>query len=286
MTLSLHRINHQSQNSLPIGIFDSGVGGLSIAKCIRQELPNEELIYIADAQFAPYGCKSADQIIERVNCIAAHFVTSGVKAMVIACNTATVNAIDQLRERYQLPIIGIEPGIKPAALASKTKAVGLLVTSATANNQRFLQLVKNYSADVKTYIQPCPGLVELIENNQANSPKIATLLEQYLAPLLKNNIDQVVLGCTHYPFLTEQISRIIGNKVSIIETAQPVTNQLKRQLTAHGLLNTQDEKGKLTFFTTGQIDTQAKIVNLLWSEAISVNFLPLNNQKNKRRLDV
>jgi len=238
ITDNLNSLNQQDHNSTqPIGIFDSGVGGLSILKCIKEQLPNESLIYIADSLFAPYGDKTDISIIERVNLIADQLIKQNCKALVVACNTATVTAIDQLRMRVNIPIIGVEPAIKPAVLQSKNKRIGILTTQATANNQRFLTLVDKYKADSIVHIQPCPGLVELIESNQLNSTSFDKLLARYIEVITEEKIDTLVLGCTHYPFFSEHIKCIVGTSINIMETALPVTEQLKRQLIQHQLLN-------------------------------------------------
>ena len=226
-----------SVSTQAIGVFDSGVGGLSIASCIQQVLPNEPLIYIADTLHAPYGDKSIEQIQNRVNVISDYLVSLGVKAIVIACNTATVNAIEQLRARIDIPIIGVEPAIKPACSQSTAKKIGILVTQATAHNARFLDLITAYQKDTEVFIQPCPGLVELIEQGRLSSPRIRELLTQYLAPLKAKKIDTLVLGCTHYPFVSDIIRELVGEDISIMETAFPVTEQLQRQLQKYQLNN-------------------------------------------------
>lgn len=225
------------KNSQPIGIFDSGVGGLSIFNCIKEHLPNENLTYVADSLYAPYGDKSDEEIIDRVNFIAQELINQNCKALVIACNTATVVAVDQLRERFNIPIIGVEPAIKPAVLNSNN--IGILTTQATANNQRFLALVDRHKNSSIVHIQPCPGLVELIENNQLNSTGFDHLLAKFLKNIIDKNIDTLVLGCTHYPFFTDKVKHFLGNNINIVETALPVTEQLKRQLVKHQLINQQ-----------------------------------------------
>ncbi|GAA6205233.1 MULTISPECIES: glutamate racemase [Thalassotalea] len=254
----------------PIGIFDSGVGGLSIAKRISEHLPNEQLIYFADSQFAPYGDISNQQIIERVNFIADTLITKQCKAIVIACNTATVNAIDQLRNRVTLPIIGVEPAIKPAARISTTQKIGILVTQATANNARFLALVEQYKNGAQVFIQPCLGLVELIEQGLQTSDKFIHLLEQYLAPLIAQGIDTLVLGCTHYPFMSEAIKKIMPSGIELIETATPVSEQLKRQLIKHHLLAKKTSNLAHQFYSSSETPTQNKIFSQLWGTSINV----------------
>ncbi|WDE08163.1 glutamate racemase [Thalassomonas viridans] len=258
-------------------MFDSGVGGLSIAKCIRQHLPQEQLVYVADSAYAPYGDKKVELITERVNLIAEQLIRLNAKALVIACNTATVNAIDQLRAQISLPVIGVEPAIKPAAQNSKSKKVAILVTSATAKNQRFLALVEKYSAGVEVFIQPCPGLVELIEQGKLNSRQCHALLEEYLFPLMAQGIDSLVLGCTHYPFLQEKIQLITGKDIKVIETASPVTRELKRQLEKHRLSAPSCQNGNIRFFSSaGHLKAdQEQVISKLWQGPVSLESLAL-----------
>jgi glutamate racemase len=264
-----------SLNSQAIGIFDSGVGGLSIAKCIHQNLPNESLIYVADNQFAPYGDKSSAKIIERVNKISDWLIQQRVKAIVVACNTATVTAIDQLRLRVSIPIIGVEPAIKPAAIQSKTQKIALLVTEATAINTRFLSLVNRHKNGADIFIQPCPGLVEFIEQGSHESTECHFLLNRLLQPLLKKNIDTLVLGCTHYPFVSSMIKNIVGDKITIMETAQPVTEQLIRQLTNNNLLANGDHAFQQTFLSSKMSSHQATLMSTLFEKNSSLQSLPL-----------
>jgi len=262
--------NHHHLNNQAIGIFDSGVGGLSIAQQINKRLPNEKLIYVADSAYAPYGDISNDKIIQRVNTIADWLVEKQCKAIVLACNTATVNAVEQLRKRLSIPIIGVEPAIKPAALKSTTKKIGILVTQATANNQRFLALVERYKNGAEVYIQPCLGLVELIENGQQTSFKCQQLLKEYLAPLIEKNVDTLVLGCTHYPFATQLIKEIMTNKVTLMETAAPVSDQLKRQLIKHQLLSNNSQPVVHKFYSSSANNKQNEIFSLLWGKNINL----------------
>jgi len=259
--------------SAAIGVFDSGVGGLSIAKHIHEQLPNESLIYVADSQFAPYGEKSHQEIINRVNNIADWLKSQNVKAIVIACNTATLVAISQLRSRINIPIIGVEPAIKPAAQLSQRKKIGLLVTQATANNYRFVELVNRYKNGSDVFIQPCPGLVDYIERGEHQSSECIRLLESYIAPLIALNIDTLVLGCTHYPFLLQFIEKQVGKELMIMETAQPVTEQLKRQLALYGLLNTQTINSTLSFYSTGDTEYQNNLFSYFFGKELIINKL-------------
>jgi glutamate racemase len=267
--------NESNLNSQAIGIFDSGVGGLSIAKCIHRHLPNESLIYVADSLFAPYGDKSSNVIIERVNKLADWLISQNVKAIVVACNTATVIAIDQLRSRVNIPIIGVEPAIKPAALHSTTQKIALLVTEATAINHRFLALVDKHKNGAQAFIQPCAGLVELIEQGLHESEQCRQLLNGFLEPLLKNNIDKLVLGCTHYPFVSSIIQEIVGKNVTIMETALPVTEQLIRQLSNNDLLASDDNVFQKSFFSSQVSHHQEKLMSALFEKKSSLASLPL-----------
>ena len=264
----------QKTNTDPIAIFDSGVGGLSIAQCINHRLPNENLLYVADTLHAPYGDKTAEFIQQRVNEIAYWFIERNAKAIVVACNTATVNAIDQLRKNISIPVIGVEPAIKPAVNLSKNKKVAILVTKATAENQRFLTLVAQYGHNSEVIIQPCPGLVELIEQDKKNSPECELLLSKYLQPLLDKGVDTIVLGCTHYPLVKGIINKICGENVIIMETALPVTEQLQRQLALHNLINSSDKLGTTRFYSSKHGDMQQALFTHIWQQSLQLNCYP------------
>ena len=257
-----------TDNSAAIGVFDSGVGGLSITKCIAVQLPHENIIYIADSLHAPYGEKSVDFIIQRVNTIAKLLIAKGVKAIVIACNTATVNAIEQLRAQVNIPIIGVEPAIKPAAKQSISKKIAILATQATSGNQRFKDLIDLHHNGAQVLIQPCPGLVEFIEQVKQHSPACNALLRQYIEPLVNQGIDTLVLGCTHYPFVQHQISVIAGPQVSIIATAAPVTLQLSKKLAEMDLTASSSQQGQTQFFSSLVTKQQEQIFSQLWQEPL------------------
>lgn len=269
MQESKHKIKQKvTDNSAAIGVFDSGVGGLSITKCIAAQLPHENIIYIADSLHAPYGEKSVDFIIQRVNTIAKLLIAKGVKAIVIACNTATVNAIEQLRAQVNIPIIGVEPAIKPAAKQSISKKIAILATQATSGNQRFKDLIDLHHNGAQVLIQPCPGLVEFIEQGKQHSPACNALLRQYIEPLVNQGIDTLVLGCTHYPFVQHQISVIAGPQVSIIETAAPVTLQLSKKLAEMDLTASSSQQGQTQFFSSLVTKQQEQIFSQLWQEPL------------------
>ena len=232
---------HHSSDA-PIGIFDSGVGGLSVLRHIRAQLPHEHLMYFADSGFAPYGPKPEPVVAERVLAIGDFLVRQGAKAIVVACNTATIAAIALLRERYPaLPIVGVEPGLKPAAAASSSNAVGVLATEVTLSGKKFL-LLRDQIADstgARFLLQPCHGLVDQIELGELDSDTTNSLLRRYIAPLLAEGADTLVLGCTHYPLVQASIERVIAaysdRPVTLIDTGEAVARHLARLLAAGGI---------------------------------------------------
>lgn len=224
-------------NNNPIGLFDSGVGGTSIWKEVHALLPHENTIYLADSKNAPYGQKSPDEIIELSKKNTEFLLENNCKLIIVACNTATTNAIKVLRANYDVPFIGIEPAIKPAALHSKTQKIGILATQGTLNSELFHQTVALYS-DVKVVEQIGFDLVKLIEEGAMNSIKMTQLLETYLHPMVSQDIDYLVLGCTHYPYLIPQIKKIIPNHIKIIDSGEAVAKQTKHILEINNLFNT------------------------------------------------
>ncbi|MFL9923402.1 glutamate racemase [Herbaspirillum lusitanum] len=244
-----------------IGIFDSGIGGLSVLRHIHANLPSEHLLYFADSGYAPYGDKTEAEIVERSLAIASFLLAQNIKALVVACNTATAAAIQAIRTRWpNLIVVGIEPGLKPAAQQSKSGVVGVLATRSTLSSKRFAALQQQVESDTQVRFLPqaCVGLVDLIEKAELYSPTTIGLLERYLAPLLEQEADTLVLGCTHYPFLREAIAsvclRISGTTPAIIDTGDAVTRQLTRLLQARTLLNPNDA-GSLRGYTTASSST-------------------------------
>ncbi len=222
----------------PIGIFDSGIGGTSIWKEIFELLPNEDTIYLSDSKNAPYGEKSKDQIIELSVKNTEFLINRGCKLIVVACNTATTNAIDYLRNNYTVPFIGIEPAIKPASLHTKTNVIGILATKGTLNSNLFEESSARINKQITIIEQIGEGLVNLIENGAINSEEMTVLLTKYLKPMLTKKIDSLVLGCTHYPYLIPQIRKIVGKDVKIIDSGNAVARQTKHILSEYYLLNT------------------------------------------------
>jgi glutamate racemase len=216
-------------NNNPIGVFDSGIGGTSIWTAIHQLLPNEKTIYLADTKNAPYGQKTKQEIIDLSKKNVDFLLDMGCKLIVVACNTATTNAIKELREQYTVPFIGIEPAIKPAATNSKTQTIGILATQGTLNSELFNKATEMYQ-DTKIIEQVGHGLVPLIENGDLNSPEMTQLLESYLRPMIEANIDYLVLGCSHYPYLIPQIKKILPEHIQIIDSGEAVAKQTQNIL--------------------------------------------------------
>jgi glutamate racemase len=248
-----------SPNDAPVGIFDSGVGGLSVLRHIRAQLPNEHLLYFADSGFAPYGDKPERAVTERVLAVGTFLAEQGVKALVVACNTATVAAIKLLRERFpQMPIVGVEPGLKPGAAASRNGIVGVLATDRTLAGDKFLLLRDQIAGETKTrfLLQPCVGLADQIELGELDSDDTTAMLARYIVPLLAQGADTLVLGCTHYPLVRASIERVIAQaterEVTLIDTGDAVARQLARLLTAGGALRAADVDfgSRLTGYTS------------------------------------
>jgi len=270
-------------DSCPIGVFDSGIGGLSVLKEIHQLLPQENLIYVGDSAHAPYGDRSAKYVRERSQAIADFLLDQGVKAIVIACNTATAEAATQLRETMDVPVIGLEPAVKPAAQLSKSGVIGVLATQRTINSERLLGLTERYAKDKKVLAQACPGLVEQIEACKLDHPDTDKLLSEYIQPLLDQGADALILGCTHYPFLLPAIRKLVGNEIKILETGKPVAEQLKRILKQNDLeigINTGNDKtgdknkSTLTFYNSSDNKQHHRTMNKLWHEQ-NINILAL-----------
>jgi len=236
-----------------IGIFDSGIGGTSIFKEIHTLLPNENCIYLADSKNAPYGNKSKEDIIQLSIKNTELLISRGCKIIVVACNTATTNAIDYLRENYNVPFIGIEPAIKPAALNTQTKVVGILATKGTLSSQLFHETTDLYAHGIKVIEQVGEGIVPLIEAGQLDSSEMQVLLETYLEPMLEQNIDYLVLGCTHYPYLIPMLTKMLPDHVKIIDSGLAVAKQTQTVLSAQNLLNESTKKPMIHLFSNGDV---------------------------------
>jgi glutamate racemase len=253
----------------PIGIFDSGIGGTSIFKEIHALLPYENCIFLADSKNAPYGNKSEEEILKLSIKNTEHLLSKGCKIIVVACNTATTNAISYLRANYSVPFIGIEPAIKPAALNTQSKAVGILATKGTLSSQLFHKTTDLYANGIKVIEQVGEGIVPLIETGQLESDEMEALLKIYLEPMLKENIDYLVLGCTHYPYLIPMLSKMLPKHVKIIDSGLAVAKQTQAVLTAEDLLNSTYQKPTIKLFSNG--DTA--VLNSILNHKFNVSYL-------------
>jgi glutamate racemase len=255
----------------PIGVFDSGLGGLSILKAIRKELPCENLIYVADSGNAPYGDREALFIESRAIQIAQFLVESGAKAIVVACNTATVIAIAKIRDRFAIPVIGLEPAIKPAVAQSANKVIGVLATSNTLTSPSVARLCADYGADAQIVLQPCPGLVEAIEQGRWHEDSTHALLQGFLLPILEVGVDTVVLGCTHYLFVEPLIRDIVGPQVAIVESSAAVVRELERRLGS----NRNTGIGQSMFYSSLASAQTDRLFQSLLGGVVQVQALPI-----------
>ncbi|MBA4276210.1 glutamate racemase [Flavobacterium sp.] len=246
------------ENNKPIGIFDSGIGGTSIWAAIHQLLPNEKTIYLADSKNAPYGQKSKAEIIALSIKNVELLLKMDCKLIVVACNTATTNAIQELRAKYNVPFIGIEPAIKPAATNSKTQTIGILATQGTLNSELFHKTTEKFQ-DTKIIEQVGHGLVQLIESGNINSPEMTQLLHSYLDPMIEANIDYLVLGCSHYPYLIPQIKKILPASIQIIDSGEAVAKQTRNVLQEKAGFAT-NEKSEALFYTNSNPKVLSEIL--------------------------
>jgi glutamate racemase len=252
-----------------IGVFDSGVGGLSVLRAIRAALPAENLVYVADSGHAPYGDKSEAHIIERTLTVGNWLAVSGVKAITVACNTATVVAIRHLREQTHIPVVAIEPAIKPAANTTRTGVVGVLATTQTLQSESVARLCLEHGEGKRILLQACPGWVEAVEEADLHSPQTEALLRQFVVPLMDQGVDTLVLGCTHYPFLRNTLQRIVGDDVVLIDPAVAVATELTRRL-GNDRRMVEQHIGTTRFFTTGDVLHVQQVVAHLWGDGALV----------------
>ncbi|MDO9282377.1 MAG: glutamate racemase [Methylotenera sp.] len=280
----------------PIAVFDSGVGGISVLQHIHALLPFEALLYVADSKYAPYGNKTPAEIQARCFAIADFLIANDAKAIVVACNTATAAAIDAMRAKYTLPnhmpIIGMEPAVKPAAEASKNGIIGVLATTGTLKSAQFAGLLESYGRNVKVVTQACVGLVECIERGEIAAENTLRLVEQYCQPLLDAGADTIVLGCTHYPFVRALIEQVTGPDVTLIDTGAAVARHLQQRLLALDLLLDHEQptqiptwenkepswknqepfrKSKVQFWTNSEANNAKQVISQLWGQSAEIN---------------
>ena len=259
----------------PIGVIDSGVGGLSVLKHIRAQAPGEDLVYIADSAHAPYGEKSPDYVIERLDKISRWLVEQQVKALVLACNTATALAVETLRSRFSMPVIGMEPALKPAANMTNTDVIGVLATEGTFNSARYARLHDRFGHSVKTIPRICHQWVRQVESGDLDSVMAERLVASELQPLLDSEVDVLVLGCTHFPFLLHLIEKVAGPGVRILDPAPAVARRLLQQLENHELNQAMPRKGSVRIYSTSdQVETSQQLRKLSANQC-AVNFIDI-----------
>jgi len=234
---------------------------------VRRLLPAEDLLYFADSLYCPYGSKSPELIRQRAQVISDFLLSRGVKMIVVASNTTSVAALNELRLKNEVPVVGIEPAVKPATCSTRNGRVGVLATGVTLAGQRFNSLVERFGNGVEVYTQPCPGLVEMVEAGRLQHPDTEELLASYLNRLLSQGVDTVVLGCTHYPFLRPLVEKLAGDGVIVIDTGQAVAKQVFRVLESHDLLTPRNNPGREHFFTSAHnpLETQ-QVIRHLWKD--------------------
>ena len=250
-----------------IGVFDSGIGGLSVLHDIRLRMPKAKLIYAADTAYLPYGNKSDAIIQQRAEIITRFLISQGAALIVVACNTATAAAVVHLRQTFDIPIIGMEPAIKPAASLTQTGVIAVLATENTSKSDRLASLRDKYAHHIKVLTQPCHGLVELVEANALDTPEAFALLNTYIAPLLENKADVIILGCTHYPFLKPAIQRLVGEHVTILDTGPAIARHTQTQFESLNLDS--EQEGKEIFYCTSDAEASNKLLSQLWQTSSS-----------------
>lgn len=259
----------------PIGVFDSGVGGLTVLREIRRELPGEHLLYVADSAHAPYGEKPRAFIEARSLAVTEFLISQGAKAIVVACNTATGAAVALLRARFALPIVAMEPALKPAVALTRGGVIGVLATSQTLASDKFEALRGRFDLHARVLVQPCPGLVERIEAGDLDGDATRALIADYVRPLIERGADTLVLGCTHYPLVRHLIQDIAGPHVTITDAGAAVARQLRVRLLEHRALSTRHGPGTERFWSTGLPSTATAMINAIWGTPAGVRQLPL-----------
>lgn len=237
-----------------IGVFDSGIGGLTVLQWIRQRLPQADLLYLADQAFAPYGARSTPWLQQRCDDIADWLIAQGCSLLVVACNTATAHCIEALRRRLPVDIIGVEPGIKPAALGTRSGAIGILATENTLASRRYQQLASRFNPNTRVVNQPCPGLADAIELGP-DTGRIDAILSHCTTVMADAGVDRVVLGCTHYPLVRDPLQRLLGSQVQLIDTGEAIAGEVARRLDPE-----QPGQGITRLLTTGSLSRLQQLI--------------------------
>lgn len=258
-----------------VGVFDSGLGGLSVLRELVKKLPGQNFIYVADSGHCPYGGKSQDEIIARAVAITDFLIARGAKLIVVACNTATIAAVEYLRANYSLNFVGMEPAVKPAVALTQSGVVGVLATGAALAGEKLLRLIDRHAGNVRVITQPCPGLVEQIERGELDSFATRELLAGYTQPLLDAGADVLVLGCTHYPFMRERIAEIAGPKVRLIDTGEAVARRAAQLIAERTSLSEPQSIASIDWFSSGSPAQMQRVGAQLWGESFTVSALPV-----------
>jgi glutamate racemase len=265
--------------NLPIGLFDSGVGGLSVWREIAAQLPHEDTLYFADQIHIPYGPRSMEQIRSFSEAITRFLIERGCKLIVVACNTASAAALKYLRAAFpDVPFVGMEPAVKPAAEHTRTGVVGVMATPATFQGELFASVVERFANGVKLINQVCPGLVEQIEAGRLDTPDTLAMLDRFLAPIQSGGADTIVLACTHYPFVIDAI-RSLAPGIDVIDPAPATARQVQRVLSERGLLASSERIGQHRFATSGEAATYRRIVRVLVGREIEPHSMVWNEDQ-------
>ena len=252
-----------------MGIFDSGVGGLSVAAEIRRALPAEDVLYVADTAYCPYGDRPLDEVRTRALAVGRYLQREAAKLLVVACNTASGAALERLREVLTIPVVGLEPAVKTGVALTQNRKVGVMATAGTLKSERFARLVRAHARGVEVVAQPCPGLADLIEDGHLDDEELRSCLEELTRPLKRAGVDTVVLGCTHYPFVRGPLSRVLGPRVELVDSAPAIARRTD-QLLKDGGMRTASGRGSFRLLTTGDPAKVGPVVRRLWPEPVEV----------------
>lgn len=255
-------------NDRPIGVFDSGVGGLSVFAHIHNLLPNEDLLYFADQAHVPYGSRSLAEVRTFSQGISEFLMGLGVKAIVVACNTASAASLHDLREKFpEIPFVGMEPAVKPAALATQSRIVGVLATPATFQGALFASVVERFANNVTVIEETLPGLVEQIENGDLDGPRTKDILLRAVRPMLLKGVDTLVLACTHYSFIIPLLSELVGPSVQVIDPSPAIARQTRRILHQYSIASLSTKRGELTFISSSDASQLNEMAQKLIGES-------------------
>jgi glutamate racemase len=254
----------------PVGIFDSGVGGLSVAREIRRALPAEDLVYVADTAYCPYGDRAVEEVRERALAVGRYLEAAGAKVVIVACNTATGAALELLREALTVPVIGLEPAVKTGAARTRNRKVAVMATVGTLKSERYARLVRDHGDGVAVLAQPCPGLADLIEQGHLDDDVLARRVDELTRPIRESQADVVVLGCTHYLFVEDAVRRALGTGVDIVDSGPAIARRLAQVLRERGL-EAAPGPGSLRMWTTGEPSAVQPVVDRLWGEAVGLD---------------